>query len=55
MPNYKRLYIDYNNYIFFTIVTQYRIKILISNMELLKESLKNAKRKVFGKEDIGNI
>lgn len=45
MPNYKRLYVDGNNYIFFTIVTQYRIKILISNIELLRESLKHAMNK----------
>ena len=42
MSNYKRLFIQDYNYIFFTIVTQYRIKILISNIELLREAFKKA-------------
>ena len=40
MSKYKRLFVNGNNYIFFTIVTQYRIKILISDIELLRESFK---------------
>lgn len=40
---YKRLFLK-NTYVFLTVVTSKRRPILIDNVELLKESLKNAKR-----------
>lgn len=42
MPNYRRLFID-NSYLFITIVTYQRKPILIDNVELLRESFKEAK------------
>lgn len=53
MPNYKRYYLN-NHYIFITVVTYNRNKILIENIDLLKECLKNAKDK-FGVEFFGIV
>jgi len=44
MPNYKRYY-EENYYIFITVVTYRRNKILINNIEKLRESFKKAKNK----------
>lgn len=43
MPNYHRLFIQ-NTYLFLTINTYNRQKILIDNIELLRESFKRAKQ-----------
>lgn len=40
---YKRLFLE-NAYVFLTVVTSKRRHILVDNIELLKEALKNAKR-----------
>lgn len=45
MANYKRLFLEEYNYIFFTLVTYNRQPILINNIELLKKSIKIAKSK----------
>ena len=42
MSNYKRMYLQGYNYVFFTIVTNNRENILIENIDLLRESFKNA-------------
>jgi len=42
--NYKRLFID-NTYLFITIVTNKRKKILIKNIDLLRKSFKECKKK----------
>lgn len=42
MSNYKRIYLQGYNYVFFTIVTNNRENILIENIDLLRESFKNA-------------
>ena len=42
MSNYKRMYLQGYDYVFFTIVTNNRENILIENIDLLRESFKNA-------------
>ena len=42
MSNYKRMYLQGYNYVFFTIVTNNRENILIENIDLLRESFKKA-------------
>ena len=42
MPNYKRAY-EENHYVFLTVATYNRNKILIKNIEKLRESIKKAK------------
>ncbi len=44
MPNYKRYYIK-NSYVFITIVTHNRNKILLDNVDLLRKCIKGAKEK----------
>jgi putative transposase len=41
MPNYQRLFIE-NSYVFITIVTNKRRKILTSNIKLLREAIKKS-------------
>ena len=41
MPNYKRLFLQQYQYIFITIVTHNRNPILIENIEILKDAIKN--------------
>ena len=42
MSNYKRMYLQGYDYVFFTIVTNNRDNILIENIDLLRESFNNA-------------
>ena len=42
MSNYKRMYLQGYDYVFFTIVTNNRENILIENIDLLRESFNNA-------------
>ena len=42
MSNYKRMYLQGYDYVFFKIVTNNRENILIENIDLLRESFKNA-------------
>lgn len=42
MPNYRRLFVE-NSYVFITVVIEMRKPILIDNIELLRESFKEAK------------
>lgn len=45
MANYRRFFLKGYNYIFLTVVTCYRQKILINNIELLRKSFKYARMK----------
>lgn len=42
MSNYKRLFLNDYKYVFITVVTYNRIPILVDNIDLLKQSIKNA-------------